>query len=527
LLKGVITRTFIAYAVLVLAGCGGGGGGSSGPSPTLTSISFMPNTAAAGITLTVAGSFSFNDSNGDLDGGTLNYRYGGATYSFPLPAAFAGQTSGSVMFSADVTLDQSTGSQQIPFWLVDRAGHSSNILQVMMTQLWTRQFGSAAEDIAEAIAIDSADNVLVAGTTTGSLDGETNPGGASVFVAKYAPGSARLWTRIFGSDSADTGNGLARDSNDNVYVVGDTQGTSFNGQAVQAPFSGFLTKLDTAGTIQWTRLLGTSGEVHAYAVATDAMNNVYVVGEVGGDLDGETHAEGADAFIVKFDSAGTRQWTRLFGTSGVDLAYAVTVGGDGNIYVAGIADNDVFVARYGPDGTLQWSTLLATRCGEWAKGIAVGGGGVYVAGAIHLCAFDGNTASGARDAFVAFLDASGTLQWVRQFGTSEFDMAKAVTTDAAGNAYVTGYLDSVYSIDDYEGHAIFVAKYDNSGQLLWRVEETSDNNWGSQGRGVAIDSHGNVFVTGMVHGQLDGHVNPAIGEDDAFVLKLDSAGIRR
>src|SRR5690606_11324881 len=108
----------------------------------------------------------------DLNGGSFNYTYDGVTYSVPLPAELAGVTSGTVMFVLQAILNSDTGTASFPCWLVDGAGHSSNIFDVSFTQLWTRQFGTALEDIGEGIAIDSTDHVLVAGTTEGALDGE-------------------------------------------------------------------------------------------------------------------------------------------------------------------------------------------------------------------------------------------------------------------------------------------------------------------------------------------------------------------
>jgi hypothetical protein len=102
-----------------------------------------------------------------------------------------------------------------------------------------------------------------------------------------------------------------------------------------------------------------------------------------------------------------------------------------------------------------------------------------------------------------------------------------VTTDSAGNAYVTGYLDSVFPnpTDSAEGHVIFLAKYDTTGNQAWLAQEAAGVSWWNQGRAAATDSNDNVFVTGRLHGQLDGHVNA--GENDVFILKFDSGGTRR
>jgi hypothetical protein len=534
----IVLMLATVVGLATLQGCGGGGGGGTTTSqaPVLTNVTVTPDSAAASLTIDINGSFTFSDPDGDLNGGSFNYTYDGVTYSFPLPAELAGVTSATIVFVLQAILNSDTGTASFPCWLVDGAGHSSNIFEVSFTQLWTRQSGTALEDIGEGIAIDSADHVLVAGTTKGDLDGETNPGGASVFVTKYAPDTSRAWTRVFGSSLDDTGRAVARDSGDNVYVVGDTLGASFGGVVANGTLNGFLTKFDGSGMRQWTRLIGTTSSERAHAVATDSANNIYVVGGTYGGLDDEVNSGNSDAFLTKFDSSGTRQWTRLLGTTGSDTAYGVAVDAAGNAYVTGgiesleggTANSDVFVAKYAPDGTRTWVRQFGTFCSEWANSIALGtGGSLYVVGEITQCAFPGNTSSGGYDAFVAQLDGGGDLQWVRQFGTSNHDKAKGVTTDSAGNAYVTGYLDSVSGspTDSAEGHVIFLAKYDPAGNQAWLEQEAAGVSWWNQGRAAATASNDNIFLTGRVHGQLDGHVN--VGEDDVFILKFDGGGTRR
>jgi len=529
--------------VTILGSGGGGGGGTTSNAPVLSNFMWSPSSVAAGLTLTINGSFDFSDPNGNLNGGSFNYTYHGSTYTFQFPPEFAGVTNATVVFELLAVLDSSTGTEAIPVWLVDNTGLSSNIVQVDFTQLWTRQFGTALEDIGEGIAIDSSDHVLVAGTTSGSLEGEANPGGPAVFVTKYATDTSRVWTRVFGSSSADTGRAVARDGADNVYVVGDTLGTFFDGIVADGSLNGFLTKFNSGGTRQWTNLIGTAASERAHGVATDSNNNVYVVGETTGALDGEPNTGDWDAFVMKFNSSGTRLWTRLLGSAGSDTAYGLAIDGNGNVYVTGATDGvlgidpspgdavvnfDAFVAKYAPDGTRLWVTQLGTSCTEWSNSIALGAGGnLYVAGKIYQCAFPGNAASGGYDAFVAYLDGSGTVAWVRQFGTSDHDSANSVATDSTGNAYVTGFLGSLYFNEDNEGHAIFLAKYDTAGNQAWLTQDTAGFNFGNQGRGVSVDSSNSIFVTGTVHGQLDGHTNPNLGEDDAFILKFDVGGTRR
>ena len=80
-------------------------------------------------------------------------------------------------------------------------------------------------------------------------------------------------------------------------------------------------KYNSSGTKQWTKQLGTSSTDLANGVATDSSGNVYVVGYTYGELDGNTNTGASDIFVVKYNSSGTKQWTKQLGSSSPDYNY--------------------------------------------------------------------------------------------------------------------------------------------------------------------------------------------------------------
>ena len=77
-------------------------------------------------------------------------------------------------------------------------------------------------------------------------------------------------------------------------------------------------KYNSSGSKQWTKQLGTSSTDTANGVATDSSGNVYVAGGTYGGLDGNTSAGVNDLFIVKYNSSGIKQWTNQLGSSSRD-----------------------------------------------------------------------------------------------------------------------------------------------------------------------------------------------------------------
>ncbi len=99
-------------------------------------------------------------------------------------------------------------------------------------EIWTRQFGTPLPDVdtAAGVAVDSAGNIYIAGTAFGSLPRQAALGMADAFVRKYAPDGKEIWTRQFGTSVTDNARGVAVDSGENIYIAGETSGT-LRGQA--------------------------------------------------------------------------------------------------------------------------------------------------------------------------------------------------------------------------------------------------------------------------------------------------------
>jgi len=213
----------------------------------------------------------------------------------------------------------------------------------------------ATNDYANGVATDSSGNVYVTGGTKGGLDGNTSAGNTDLFVVKYNSSGTKQWTKQMGSSSRDSANGVATDSSGNVYVAGGTKG-NLNGISNSGRTDAFVIKFNSSGTKQWTKQMGTSSSDLANGVATDPSGNVYVTGGTYGGLDGNTSAGYNDLFVVKYNSSGTKEWTKQLGSASSDFANGVATDSSGNVYVTGDTygglDNNIN-AGYNSSGTKQ------------------------------------------------------------------------------------------------------------------------------------------------------------------------------
>ncbi len=396
---------------------------------------------------------------------------------------------------------------------------------------WTPQFGTSGEDRATSVSVDGSGNVYVAGYTEGTLPGQTSAGGVDAFVRKYDSAGNLVWTSQFGTSAKDVANSVAVDGSGNVYVVGDTLGT-FNGQTGTSPgiSDAFVRKYDSAGNVLWTQQVGTTnGEAeHGNGVTVDGSGNVYVVGDTTGALSGQANVGANDAWVRKYDSDGSVLWTRQFGTGTGDGAASVSVDGSGNVYVAGTTwgnlagqgnagGNDAFVRKYDSAGTALWTRLVGTANTDVGDTVLVdGSGNAYLVGLVSA-ALPGQTSAGAQDGFVRKYDSAGSVLWTQQFGTSSGDFVQAASMDGSGNVYVAGMTGGTFAGQTSPGeNDAFVRKYDGTGAAQWTRQFGSSGD--DQATGVSIEGSGNVVVAGWTNGTLPGQTNA--GDDDVFVTRL-------
>ena len=305
---------------------------------------------------------------------------------------------------------------------------------------------------------------------------------------------------------------------------------------------------------EWTRLLGTSDTDNATALTTGSDGSIYIVGSTNGDLDGQTNNGAYDAFLTKFNPDGSKDWTRLLGTSVADVAYALTTGADGSIYVAGVTRGDLdgqtndggfgdaFISKFNPDGTQGWTKLLGTSGIDEAKVLTTGtDGSIYIAGHTSGGDLDGQTFNGGHnDAFISKFNPDGTQNWTRLLGSSDVDYAHALTTGADGSIYIAG--ETLGDLDGQTNNAgsdafpslpsikSFISKFNPDGTKDWTrilgtsVASVADYIAGTQAYALTTGTDGSIYIAGDTNTDLDGQTNH--GEIDAFISQFNPDGTK-
>jgi beta-propeller repeat-containing protein len=242
---------------------------------------------------------------------------------------------------------------------------------------WSSFLGGGDYEDAWGVALDSAGNVYVTGgtyssdfPTTGGFD-TTWVGGDAFVTEVSAAGSSLAWSSFLGGSSSDVGNGVAVDSAANVYVVGTTYSTDLpTTGGFDTTFSGgvydaFVTKVNAGGaSLSWSSYLGGGGADFGQSIAVDSTGNVYVVGRTNssdfpttGAFDMTFSGGIYDAFVTKVKAAGSSlAWSSYLGGADDDSATGVALDSAGNVYVAGYTASSDFPATGGFDTAYGGST---------------------------------------------------------------------------------------------------------------------------------------------------------------------------
>ena len=371
---------------------------------------------------------------------------------------------------------------------------------------WVRLFGSSNS---YGITIDGLNNIYIVGDASSMLDGQINSGGDDAFIAKYDGDGNKVWTRLAGSVYGDYFKSAAVDNSNNIYAVGLTY-KSVDGQTHFGNTDALIIKYDASGSKLWTRQFGASLNDQLYGASIDGSGNIYAAGLTDTALDNQTNAGLMDALLVKYNNSGSKLWTRLLGGYSYDRAVgSIGVDSSGNVYIAGwtrealsgqiaSGSDDAFIAKYDSSGQPLWIKQWGSSGNDNAFALAIKGSNIYVVGQTNG-SIDFQSRQGEYDAFISQYDLSGNRIWSRQFGSSNFDSAKAVAIDSNGNAYVAGEIGGV--LDDQTnagGTDAFVVKYDSAGNRIWtKLYGVAGSDTAN---GVAVDGASNVYITGKTVG---------------------------
>ena len=386
--------------------------------------------------------------------------------------------------------------------------------QAQLQENWVARYRgpSGGNDSARCIAVDTNGNVVVFGPSSGATADDVSA------LIKYDRSGNQLWVARDSQAFPDytlarTSGGrrsMCLDGEGNIIVTGVFWPQTNNS-------SDFITvKYRPDGTKLWSAFYNGPPDVspnippdYSYDVPSelvvDGAGNVYVTGS-------SITPVGADYVTIKYDSTGQQRWTRRYDgpAHGQDVPAAIGVDTNGNVFVSGSSSgadlaHDFLTIKYDPDGNELWTARYdgPFHSADEAGAMVVDtSGNVYVVGnsvGSGHCA--GNSDAACQDITAVKYDTHGSQLWVtRHERLGESEQATGAAVNDEGDLYVSAASGGLL-------------KFDKDGGLVWASGFHLSEIWGGHAGATALDSQGNVYVTG--HANVGGGLGYATAMYDA------------
>ncbi len=295
---------------------------------------------------------------------------------------------------------------------------------------WTRTFHGVTSDLGYGVAVAPNDDVFVVGSVFTLTDNR------DIWVRRYASDGTPGFTRTHNGsdDEADEGRGIAIDAAGNLGVVG------YVTQSSDTEI--FVRKYTPGGATLWTVVESgpAGGDDEGHGVAFDAAGNLVATGFV------STGGGAEDIWVAKYNASGTELWARTHAGSGGtnDAGEGVAFDGGGNVVVAGFEavageSDNAWIRKYDPDGTELWTQTFNGPSGgrDRAQAVTVAAADeIVVAGSTFEDSQSDNIWLRRYDA-----DGNEVYPWATEYNSPGFlsDVAHGVAVDGDGNVAVGGF----------------------------------------------------------------------------------------
>ncbi|MFN8397046.1 MAG: PKD domain-containing protein [Bacteroidia bacterium] len=433
--------------------------------------------------------------------------------------------------------------------------------QAWADRRWAMTYGGSQFDYSRDVATDASGNVYVVGYTSSTNFPKTQSsgvgGGYDAYLLKLDSLGNRVWAITMGGSGNDFAYGVAIDGQGNVYLTGKAAagfpftGTTFQGAGDDA----FVAKVNSAGSVQWAIPYGGPGTDYGNSLGVDANGNVYVTGVAAVSGFPTTNATYAgnndDAFLLKLDGSGQRQFCLIYGGASFDFGNDLVVLADGSSFLvgetgsgnfpntssayAGTSGTKAFIAGFNANGTRQFAMKYGGSVVERALSCAwdASANQLVVVGYTESPDFPTNRVlrpGALQDIFVLRLHSNGQRNWAGKLGGANADYARGVAIDQAGHIFLTGEsgssdYPSTMSAFASQGSDAIITKLDSTGKLIW-----SGRYGGGQtdiGEAVAMRGPEVMFVGHSQSSAFPSTLNTYAGSGtEAFILDFtDCLGI--
>jgi len=335
-------------------------------------------------------------------------------------------------------------------------GFDIYLLKISLTgdTIWTKTIGGIETDYGYCMETASGGGYIITGSTRSYGNGKKD-----VYVIRLDSAGTVIWSRTFGGSEDDEGRSIRRTGDHGYIICGTTN--SFG-----AGYSDiYLIKIDSIGSIQWTKTYGGSGGESGYSVRQTLDGGYIAVGATGSFGSGYS-----SIYAVRINGSGDSLWANAYGGNMADLAYSVEIANDQGYLLIGATSSfgagftDACLIKTDPGGTVQWQKTYGGTGDDKAFGLCKSLDGGYL-----LIGTTDSYGAGKLDIYLVKTTPAGDTVWTETYGGLNSDYGRMVFQDQTNDIIVVG---ESYSFSA-GGTDIYMAKIGSASTPV--LEEDSDN----------------------------------------------------
>jgi hypothetical protein len=312
------------------------------------------------------------------------------------------------------------------------------------TAEWAVAFGGASDENAFSVQMTSDNNYIVTGNTY-SYGVMMNH--CDVFLTKVNSSGSIIWTKTYGRSNDDLGVKVLQSLDGGFIIVG------YLLNVISSSYDGLIIKTNSTGDTLWTKRTGGAGYEQFFDVVEQTDGSLIIVGETT-----SYGAGGADVWVAKYTSAGALSWMKTYGGTNYDEGFAIGKTSDGGFIITGQTNSwgagnlDAFLLKIDSAGTMQWLKTYGGTAADIGYSLKQAtDNGYYLAGQTY------NTSNSLADVLLIKTNLNGVVDWAKTIGGTDHDYAKSIKMTANGNLLLAGQTNNLLTWKGY-----YLLKSDNS-----------------------------------------------------------------
>lgn len=344
------------------------------------------------------------------------------------------------------------------------------------------------------------DGILLAGIIDNSL-----LGGDDIILVKLDISGNIQWSKIYGGSNDELPRAIVQTNDYGFIVLGSTYSFGFGNEDI------YLFKTDSSGNLLWSKVYGGNSEDRGFSISQTSEGG-FIIG-------GTTSSYGAgqrDAYIIKTNNLGIIQWSKVFGSYGLDNCFNIHQTTDEGFIFTGTEESygpgihSLFLVKLFNNGNIEWSKAIGGGSEEHARIVLQTIDNGYI-----LLGHTKSWGAGNWDIMVVKTNNIGSLQWAKTYGGSGEDYLGNIIKTNDGGYAICGSTTS-YGVGPRD---LFIIKITDFGNLLW-----AKTYGGSESESIPFG--GDDAMLQMLNGGflLTGQTNSFSDNDEIYIIKTDDEG---